>query len=106
MTLSLHNYSDRKFTAADMQNASLSGGVVVGAVCNLLLQPYGAVLAGSVVGIVSTFGYQVVQGVLQDLFNLHDSCGVNNLHGIPGLIGTVLSIIMAATANEEQYGKG
>ena len=104
MTLSPHNYSDRKFTAADMQNASLSGGVVVGAVCNLLLQPYGAVLAGSVVGIVSTFGYQVVQGVLQDLFNLHDSCGVNNLHGMPGIMGGILSAIMASIAKKADYG--
>ena len=36
--------------------------------------------------------------------NLHDSCGVNNLHGIPGILGGVLSIGMAALAKEEHYG--
>ena len=45
----------------DLQNASLSGGVIVGSVANLLLQPYGAIVAGSVAGIISTFGYQYLQ---------------------------------------------
>jgi hypothetical protein len=37
----------------------------VGAVANLMIEPYGALLAGAVAGIISTFGYQVIQ-VLQD----------------------------------------
>lgn len=45
----------------DLQNASLAGGVVVGTVAELALQPYGAMAAGSVAGVVATFGYQVLQ---------------------------------------------
>ena len=37
----------------------LPGGVIVGATADLMLQPYGAFLAGSVGGLVATFGYQV-----------------------------------------------
>ena len=37
----------------------LAGGVIVGATADLMLQPYGAFLAGSVGGLVATFGYQV-----------------------------------------------
>ena len=51
--------SGRKFQAVDVQNATLAGGVIVGACADLMLQPYGAFLAGSVAGLVSTFGYQV-----------------------------------------------
>ncbi len=53
--------SGRKINAVDLQNATLSGGVVVGAVADLLVQPYGAVVAGSVAGAVATSGYQVLQ---------------------------------------------
>ena len=37
-------------------------------------------------------------------YRLHDSCGVLNLHGIPGVLSGVLSIIMCVVASEEQYG--
>ena len=56
----------RKFQAVDVQNATLAGGVIVGATADLMLQPYGAFLAGSVAGLVSTFGYQVIQPALQN----------------------------------------
>lgn len=38
---------------------------------------------------------------LEKKFKIHDTCGVNNLHGIPGAMGTILSIIMAAVVNKE-----
>ena len=34
----------------------------------------------------------------------HDTCGVHNLHGMPAIIGAVLSCIMAALATVESYG--
>ena len=45
----------------DAQNACLSGGVAVGAIADLMLQPYGALLIGSFAGMISTVGYQIVQ---------------------------------------------
>ncbi len=39
-------------------------------------------------------------------FKLHDTCGVNNLHGIPGIMGTILSVIFAAMADEKTYKHG
>ena len=59
--MTLSHCSGRKFNAVDLQNASLAGGVMVGAVSDLVLQPYGAIIAGSIAGIVATFGYQVLQ---------------------------------------------
>ena len=43
------------------ENATLAGGVIVGATADLMLQPYGAFCAGCVAGCISTFGYQVIQ---------------------------------------------
>ena len=45
----------------DIQNATLSGGVAVGAVADLMIQPYGAFIAGTVCGIISTLGYRLLQ---------------------------------------------
>ena len=45
----------------DLQNATLSGGVAVGAIADLMIQPYGAFLIGSFVGTISCLGYRVLQ---------------------------------------------
>ena len=37
---------------------------------------------------------------------LHDTCGVHNLQGIPGIIAAVIGIIAAAAATEDLYGDG
>ena len=122
-------YSQKKMNIVDAQNASLSGGVAVGAIAHLMLQPYGALLIGSAAGILSTVGYQIIQviwkllnffkkviknynalyilikqGWLQDVVNLHDSCGVNNLHGMPGIFSTLLSALFCGIASEATYG--
>ena len=47
---------------------------------------------------------QVLQPFLFDKLNLHDSCGVNNLHGIPGILGGLFSVAMTWIANEDVYG--
>ena len=76
----------------DAQNASLSGGVAVGAIAHLMLQPYGSLLIGSAAGILSTVGYQIIQVILNtnytnlyiyfgNLFYLSESipvCGIKH----------------------------
>ena len=96
--------SGNRFQAVDIQNATLAGGVIVGASADLMLQPFGALLAGCLAGTVSTLGYQVVQGKLFDWFNLHDSCGVHNLHGMPGVLGGLLSALLCYMADSATYG--
>ena len=48
--------------------------------------------------------FKVIQPFLFDKVNLHDSCGVNNLHGIPGVLGGLFSVAMTAIATEDTYG--
>ncbi len=51
-------YSRRRFSMVDVQNATLSGGVAVGAVADLRMQPFGAMAAGSAAAAVATFGFR------------------------------------------------
>ena len=57
-----------------------------------------------IAGGISTIGYNKVQPYLYRKFNLHDTCGVNNLHGIPGIIGGLSGAISALFTSDELYG--
>jgi len=93
----------KKFEMAHLQNATLAGGVAVGACADMMLTPGGAVAAGALAGILSVCGFQYIQPALLDKLRLHDSCGVNNLHGMPGLLGGLLSVLLAGIAYPETY---
>ena len=59
--MNIRTSSQNKIDIVDVQNASLSGGVAVGAIADLMIQPYGAFFMGSLCGIVSTLGYRLLQ---------------------------------------------
>ena len=44
-------------TQSHIQNATLAGGVAVGSVANMVIQPWGALLIGFLAGFVSVVGY-------------------------------------------------
>ena len=94
----------KKFNMIDIQNATLAGGVAVGSSADLVIGPSFSMLIGMIAGIVSTFGYNKLQPWLYKKYNLHDTCGVNNLHGIPGIIGGLSGAISAAFTSNELYG--
>ncbi|GAB1603227.1 ammonium transporter Rh type B-like [Argonauta hians] len=93
-----------RFDMVHVQNATLAGGVAVGTSADLMIQPYGAIIIGSVAGIVSTIGYKYITPFLSSKLKTHDTCGVNNLHGMPALIAGIAGAIAAATATEDTYG--
>lgn len=79
-----------KIHPVDIQNATLAGGVSVGASSNLLISPAGALAVGAVAGIVSTLGFNKLQEFAQkNHLKVHDSCGVHNLHGMPAVWGSI-----------------
>ncbi|KAJ6240154.1 rh50 [Anaeramoeba flamelloides] len=70
------------------------GGVAVGSAANLYLTPGGAMGVGAFAGIISTIGFNYLTPFLERKTKLHDTCGVHNLHGMPGLIGGIVSAIV------------
>lgn len=47
-----------KINMVHIANATLSGGVAIGAAADLMLKPWGACLVGMIAGTVSTLGYK------------------------------------------------
>ena len=89
----------RKFDMVSIQNATLAGGVAVGSSADLVIQPWGAITVGLVAGFVSVVGYIHLQPCLAKAIGLHDTCGVNNLHGMPGIIGGIGGSLSALLAD-------
>jgi ammonium transporter Rh len=87
-----------KIDAADIANASLAGGVAIGSVCNTA-SPLEAIIIGVAAGAISTFGFAVVQSRLQKGLKMVDTCGVSNLHGIPGIFGGLVAMVVVVGIN-------
>ncbi len=85
----------REIDAADIANATLAGGVAIGSTCDKVSLPV-ALAIGAVAGFVSTFGFAVLQGKMEKLHRIVDTCGVSNLHGIPGLLGGFAALIVVS----------
>merc|ERR1712045_373449 len=93
-----------EFNMVDVQNATLAGGVAIGSAANLLVvSPAQALAVGIASGILSVIGYTVIQPKLQHAIGLHDTCGVNNLHGMPGILAAIVSAIACATSSVSQF---
>ncbi|NXJ04681.1 RHCG protein, partial [Odontophorus gujanensis] len=94
-----------KLDMVHIQNATLAGGVAVGTSAEMMLTPYGSLIVGFICGIVSTVGYVYLTPILESKLHIQDTCGIHNLHGMPGLIGGIVGAITAAAATEDVYGK-
>jgi len=77
-----------KLTTVPVQNATLAGGVSIGATANLV-GPFGALVIGGIAGALSTFGF-----IKSPFFGDVDTCGISNLHGMPGIFGGLVSVVV------------
>jgi ammonium transporter Rh len=78
---------------SDMANAALAGGVAIGATCNVVSAP-GAFGIGILAGSICVAGYVFVQPWISARLNIVDTCGVHNLHGMPGLMGGLVAVLV------------
>src|SRR4030066_689438 len=85
-----------KIEVGDIANASLAGGVAIGAtVANVT--PGWSMLIGLIAGAISVIGYTIIQPRLQKATGRVDTCGVHNLHGMPGIFGGLIALGLVAS---------
>ncbi|XP_023695180.1 ammonium transporter Rh type A [Paramormyrops kingsleyae] len=85
-----------KLDMVHIQNATLAGGVAVGTCADMNIEPFGAMIIGSLAGIISTLGFKFLSPILASTLGIQDTCGVHNLHGMPGILGGVAGIVAVA----------
>ncbi|NXJ13793.1 RHAG protein, partial [Odontophorus gujanensis] len=106
VTFALSSLLDQrgKFSMVLIQNATLAGGVAVGTCADLDIYPFVAMCIGSIAGIISVLGFHFLTPVLASKLRIQDTCGVHNLHGLPGILGGIAGIIVTAVRPETKNG--
>mgnify|MGYP001584471532 CR=1 FL=1 len=92
-----------KLEIEDIANAALAGGVAIGSTCDMTTPGY-AMLIGIAAGALSVIGYSIIAPKLQRLIKGTDTCGINNLHGMPGILGGVVAIFITGNAEIQMLG--
>jgi len=82
-----------KINAADIANAALAGGVAIGATFDHA-NHFEAIIIGLLAGLISTTGFAIFQAKQEKFHKIVDTCGVSNLHGLPGIFGGLAAIVV------------
>jgi ammonium transporter Rh len=82
-----------KINAADIANAALAGGVAIGATFDHASHMESMVI-GLIAGVLSTVGFAIFQEKQEKFHKIVDTCGVSNLHGLPGIFGGLAAIVV------------
>ena len=91
-----------KFEMVHVQNSTLAGGVAVGTVAASNIGLHGALVIGTLAGMLSVLGFRFLLPQLKRI-RLHDTCGVHYLHGLPGIMSGITGIIVASIGNRSGY---
>ncbi|CAD6186788.1 unnamed protein product [Caenorhabditis auriculariae] len=94
-----------RFNMIHIQSSTLSGGVAIGCAANVILLPFHAVSVGVIASIFSVFGHAWLSPKMERRFHIFDTCGVHNLHGLPGILSGIIGIFFAWFYDAESYGK-
>ncbi|XP_056419971.1 ammonium transporter Rh type A isoform X3 [Hyla sarda] len=92
-----------KFDMVHIQNATLAGGVAVGTCADMNIGPFGAMIIGFTAGIISTLGFKFLTPIFASKLRIQDTCGVHNLHGLPGILGGLAGIVATALGAKPNY---
>jgi ammonium transporter Rh len=94
-----------KVGIGDIANAALAGGVAIGSTCDYASHTQ-AMVIGIIAGAISTVGFAILQDKQQKFHKIIDTCGVSNLHGIPGIFGGLAAIVVVDGLDVGAQAKG
>ncbi|NWS28929.1 RHBGB protein, partial [Polioptila caerulea] len=97
-------YEESTPRMVQIQDATLAGLAVMGMPGEMLITPFGALIAGFLVGLISPLGFRFFTPVLHSRLKIQDTCGVHNIHGLPGILGALLGTLLTLLATPDTYG--
>ncbi|NWX13945.1 RHAG protein, partial [Aegotheles bennettii] len=95
---------DGKLSPSHLQNGCLAGGVAIGAVADMTMPPVAALALGSLSATACVLGFRFLTPLLARKLVLQDQCGIHNLHGLPGILGALASVVAILVAPEDTSG--
>eukprot|EP01084_Bolivina_argentea_P279253 477392_1 len=75
--------TENKFNIQHIEQSTISGGVAIGIIADLYIHPVGAISIGIISGIISVFGSVYISQYIKNKFNICDTKGIHNAHGLP-----------------------
>ncbi|NXY81256.1 RHBGA protein, partial [Alcedo cyanopectus] len=97
-------HEESTLRAVQIQDATLAGVAVMGMAGEMLVTPFGALIAGFLAGLITLLGSRFLTPVLSSRMKIQDTCGVHNTHGLPGILGALLGTLLTALATADAYG--
>ncbi|XP_051942652.1 rh blood group, D antigen isoform X5 [Hippocampus zosterae] len=83
-----------KVNPAHFQSCILAGGVAVGVSMPAIRYPWEAMTTALAAAAVSTVGFQYLKNHMLFAFECHDTCSVLSTHGLPGLLGWLIQLLL------------
>ncbi|XP_008626946.1 PREDICTED: ammonium transporter Rh type B [Corvus brachyrhynchos] len=97
-------YEESTPRMVQIQDATLAGMAVMGMAGEMLVTPFGALIAGFLAGLISPLGFRFFTPMLRSRLKIQDTCGVHNIHGLPGILGALLGTLLTLLATADTYG--
>lgn len=97
-------YEESTPRVVQIQDATLAGMAVMGMAGEMLVTPFGALIAGFLAGLISPLGFKFFTPILHSRLKIEDTCGVHNIHGLPGILGALLGTLLTLLATADTYG--
>lgn len=83
-----------KLNLIHVQSCILAGGVAVGIPISVIHLPWEAMTIGFIAAVVSTIGFRYLKIHMLLAFQCHDTCTILSTHGLPGLLGWLVQLIL------------
>ncbi|NXS69547.1 RHBGB protein, partial [Pandion haliaetus] len=87
-----------------IQDATLAGAAMMAMAGEMLVTPFGALVAGFLAGLIPPLGFRFLTPILCSRLKTQDTCGIHNVHGLPGILGALLGTLLTALATADAYG--
>ncbi|NXI39510.1 RHBGB protein, partial [Galbula dea] len=97
-------YEESTLQMVQIQDATLASVAMMGMAGEMLLTPFGALIAGFLAGLIPPLGFRFFTPILSSRLKIQDTCGVHNVHGVPGILGAMLGSLLSMLATADAYG--